>query len=88
MAGDKQSMACDCSSSSSGKKYVVGETMDLVLLLQNISDKEVVVPEISLMPTIANGESHPYGDKHPYNTMINFKIVDGDACILPIEMLL
>ena len=41
---------------------MVGEAMDLMLLLQNVSNKRVDIPSIWLMPTIANGESHPYGD--------------------------
>ncbi len=64
------------------KEYVVGEAIDLTLLLQNVSDKEVILPQISLMPTVANGESHPYGEMHPYNTMISFRIPNGKLCIL------
>ena len=64
------------------KEYVVGEAMDLMLLLQNVSDKEVDIPGIFLMPTIANGASHPYSDSHGYNTMLSFRIPNGDVCIL------
>lgn len=67
------------------KEYVVGGTMDLTLLLQNVSDKPAEIPAITLMPTIANGndgDSHPYGDRHGYNTMISFRVPNGSVCIL------
>ena len=64
------------------KEYVVREDVDLTLLVQNVMDREIVLPGLSLMPTLANGESHPYGDRHPFNTMISFRIPNTELHIL------
>ncbi len=61
----------------------VGQAAHLTVLFQNVSDRDVELPEMYLMPTVALSlAEHPFGKDHRYNAIIEQSIPDTFTCIL------
>ena len=67
-----------------GRKEIrLGEPVSLFVMIQNVSDEAITLPDFRVMPRAGLAEDdHPFGEHHQFNTMLICHPENGSMCIL------